>query len=165
MFGFPQVAVILKELKVICINYWLWFKSRADCVAQVLILWALTGQRLMSGLRLNVAFLKGNQWFIRCDSLWSPSLICEEKDKVSPLLDGLWFLKRHNSLCMGQMALLWQTAHSCLGRVQWRSCHMRGGVTADSVKKYLQSLRWGRMLYYVDVQDTHKELPLACGTC
>lgn len=52
----------------------------------------------MSGLRLNVAFLKGNQWFIRCDSLWSPSLICEEKDKVSPLLDGIWFLKRHNSV-------------------------------------------------------------------
>lgn len=60
----------------------------------------------MSGLWLNVAFLKTNQCFIRCDSLWSPSLICEEKDKVSPLMDGLWFFKE-TFFTLGTIAWVW----------------------------------------------------------
>lgn len=61
----------------------------------------------MSGLWLNVAFLKGNQCFIKCDSLWSLSLICEEKDKVSPLMDGRSLVSKETFFTLGTIACVW----------------------------------------------------------
>lgn len=94
--------------------------------SQVLNLWALTGQRLKSGLRLNVAFLKDNQCFIRCDRPWSPLLTCEDKRQSESFL---WFWKNHpltkshrnNSLCWsgwlcfdGQLTGAWAASRTVL---------------------------------------------------
>lgn len=131
--------------------------------SQVLNLWALTGQRLKSGLRLNVAFLKDNQCFIRCDRPWSPLLTCEDKRQSESFL---WFWKnppptkshRNNSLCWsgwlrfdGQLTGAWAASRSVLSyerRPDSWLCTKKPSIRTNS--------ELGEGLHYVDEQNTHR---------
>lgn len=136
--------------------------------SQVQNLWALTGQRLKSGLRLNVEILKDNQCFIRCDRPWSPLLTFEDKRQSQSFL---WFWKnppphhthttkshRNNSLCWsgwlcfdGQLTGAWAASRNVLSyerRPDSWLCTKKPSILTNS------EIREG--LHYVDQQNTHR---------